>query len=70
MAGQPCIYGHRLTTKAIAFLVADAGVDIVHHLYPYLTEDEIRTACWFEGTHGRNKKFRRWYREAKREGDL
>lgn len=70
LGGRPCIYGHRLRTRSIACLVMDGGVDLVQKLYPYLTEDQIGAACWFEGTHGRHKKFRRWYRQAKAEGDL
>ena len=63
MAGQPCIDGHRLTTRQIARLVRDAGVDYVKQCWPYLTDEQINGAVWFEGEHGKGKRFRKWYRE-------
>lgn len=68
MGGAPCIYGHRLTTRAIARLAQDGGVALVQKLYPYLTVEQVNAAVWFEGEHGRSKRFRRWYRDQWRAG--
>lgn len=52
MSGQPCIYGTRLTTRQVARMVADYGIEYVRAGWPYLTDEQIEGACWFERTHG------------------
>lgn len=51
-SGQPCIYGSRLTTRQVAHMVAEYGIEYVREGWPYLTDEQIEGACWFEREHG------------------
>jgi uncharacterized protein (DUF433 family) len=56
MGGQPCVYGTRLTTSQVAHMVAEYGIECVHEGWPYLTDEQIEGACWFERTYGSKRK--------------
>lgn len=70
-SGEPCIFGHRLPTAQVASLVWDGGMGAIRQGWPYLRDDQILVACWYEVTHGDRSRWRRrfsdWpteYREA------
>lgn len=51
-SGEPCVYGHRLPTRLIASLHRD-GPEVPRDWYPYLTDEQISAAVWFEATFQR-----------------
>ena len=46
LGGKPCIEGHRISVLHIWDVIESGGTvrDITETVYPYLTEDEVRTA--------------------------
>lgn len=58
-SGEPCIYGHRIPTEMVARLVWAHGMDTVRQGWPYLTDDQILGACWYEVAHGNRRRWRK-----------
>lgn len=61
-SGDPCIYGHRLPTRQVASLVwGQGGMETMRRGWPYLTDEQILVACWYEVTHGDRRYWRKRY---------
>lgn len=56
-SGEPCIHGTRMPTSLVASLAND-GADI-KGLYPWLTDEQIASAVWFEETYTKRRKRKR-----------
>lgn len=48
LGGKPCLTGTRLSTEQVASMMRDYGREFIRQGWPYLTDEQIQTACDYE----------------------